>query len=105
MKENLSKLSFELPSELLEAFSNEEKPERALNQVFVEYKPKHPPPPPPPPPPPELLGLLVGNTIEEAYREMGRINLGMAEMGLVGDVCCLQDYEDILRDDADDAEY
>lgn len=95
MKENLSKLSFELPKELLEAFSNEEKPERALNQVFVEYKPRHP----------ELLGLLVDENLEAAYREMGRINLGMAEMGLVGDVCCLQDYEDILRDDADDTEY
>ncbi len=95
MKENLSRLSYELPKELIKAFGNEVRPERALNKVFVEYKPRHP----------ELLGLLTGDTIEEAYSEMGRINLGMAEMGLGGDVCCLQDYEDILRDDADDPEY
>lgn len=95
MKDNLKKLSFDLPAELLEVISREMKPERALNEVFVVYTPKHP----------ELMHTLSGNALEEGYRRMGRINLGMAEMGLGGDMCCLQDYEDILRDDADDADY
>lgn len=95
MKDDHTRLSFDLPVELLDLISSEMKPDRALNEVFVVYTPKHP----------ELMHVLSGNALEEGYRRMGRINLGMAEMGLVGDVCCLQDYEDILRDDVDDAEY
>jgi hypothetical protein len=95
MKDNLKRLSFDLPEELLGTIGNEMKPERALNQFSVVYTPKHP----------ELMPTLIGTALEEGYKRMGRINLGMAEMGLGGDVCCLQDYEENLRDDADDTEY
>lgn len=95
MKKSITRLSFDLPEDLKERFGSEAKSERALNQDFVAYKPKHP----------ELMSVLAGNALEEGYKRMGRINLGMAEMGFEGDVCCLQNYEDNLRDDADDTEY
>lgn len=94
-KDSLSLLRFDLPSDLLEAISEEMKPARALDELFVVFTPKDP----------VIATYLSSNALEEGYRHMGRINLGMAEMGLGGDVGCLENYEDILRDDADDADY
>lgn len=94
-KDSLSLLRFDLPSDLLEAISEEMKPTRALDELFVVSMPKDS----------AIATFLSSNALEEGYRHMGRINLGMAEMGLGGDVGCLENYEDILRDDADDADY
>lgn len=95
MKKSITRLSFELPEDLLERFGGDTRAERALDQVSVVYAPRHP----------DLMTVLASNALEEGYRRMGRINLGMAEMGFEGDVYCLQSYEDNLRDDADDTEY
>ncbi len=95
MKDDLSRVSFDLPEELLEAISKEMKPMRSLDQVRLTYQPKV-----------EARGIFsVGTALEDGYRNMARINLGMAEMGLGNDVCSLEDYESILRDEADESVY
>lgn len=95
-KEGRDRLTFEMPSELLRAISREMKPERALSDVSVVYTAAD-----------HGTGqTMIASSLDElfasGYRDMARINLGMAEMGLGGDMCCLEDYEDVLRDDADE---
>lgn len=95
-KESRSGLTFEMPSELLRAIGREMKPERALSDVSVVYTAAD-----------HGTGqTMIPSSLDElfasGYRSMARINLGMAEMGLSGDLCCLEDYEDVLRDDADE---
>jgi hypothetical protein len=95
MKDNLKKLSFDLPAEVLEVIGSEMRPERAMNDILISYSSTNP----------DSRHVLSGNELEKGYKQMARINLGMAEMGLRGDVCCLLDYEEILRDDSDDTKY
>lgn len=93
MKDEFSRVSFDLPEELLEAIGNELKSTRSLDHVRLSYQPRV-----------EAKGIFsVDTALEDGYRNMARINLGMAEMGLGNDVCSLEDYESILRDEADES--
>lgn len=84
-------MEYSMPEELLKHMSSEMSSERVIANDFIVYVSK--------------VGQTESNKIYDmlkaGYAKMARINLNMCEMDLENDVFCLEDYEDILRDESD----